>query len=299
MQLILHYGETQIIGNISLGQLGMDEAYLIVNNKNYSGPISVMYNVVACEHCAFELLTDALEINSSRTLTINTQYPYDFQVFVETMNRTALCQINSYHFSEHGSYYFDIIQTNQDESSCTINLTNKSSYYFVPVICAVLFLCCLVLIIQLCQRFYNSRYIGRILTNIGHERLVNNEADSTSAISSIVNRRDPSLIANEHHQDEIIDAGISNNESSLIGSNRGSNNSIKITKVLPKRLQGLDTFRGFALMVMIFVNYGGKNLFLFYSFFEIFISSKGGGYWFFDHSGKPFFFSINILSPAD
>lgn len=34
----------------------------------------------------------------------------------------------------------------------------------------------------------------------------------------------------------------------------------------PKRLSSLDTFRGIALCIMIFVNYGG------------------GGYWFFEHA---------------
>lgn len=38
------------------------------------------------------------------------------------------------------------------------------------------------------------------------------------------------------------------------------------TKKKKQRLQSLDTFRGFALLLMIFVNYGG------------------GGYWFFDHA---------------
>ncbi|KAM9344539.1 heparan-alpha-glucosaminide N-acetyltransferase [Symphorus nematophorus] len=38
------------------------------------------------------------------------------------------------------------------------------------------------------------------------------------------------------------------------------------TKAKPKRLRSLDTFRGFALTVMVFVNYGG------------------GGYWFFQHA---------------
>jgi heparan-alpha-glucosaminide N-acetyltransferase len=260
IQLILHYGQTQIIETISSDPLEMDQALLTINNKNYPDPISIRYNVIVCEHCDFVKLSDSPTINSSKSLPIDTKYPYDFQVFTEIKNKTLVCQIESYKFSEHGSYSFDIIQINQNESSCKIYLTNDSSYYWTPIICAILFLCCFILIIQLCHNFYNSRYVGRILTNIGHQRLINNETDVTPAIGPTANRREPALIANEAHNENMFDAETTNNELPLVGSTRSSNNSIKITKILPKRLRALDTFRGFALMIMIFVNYGGENL---------------------------------------
>lgn len=263
IQLILHYGQTQTIENISEDILAMDRAYLTINNINYTDPILFTYNVIACEHCEFDRLPYNILYNTSRTIEIDTNHPYDFVIFAETINITLVCEIKSYSFSEHGSYSFEITQKNENESSCTIDLTNDSSYYWIPVICAVLYICCLVLIIQLCHHIYKSRYVGRVLTNIGHQPLVTNETENPPMLSP---RQGSSLIANEVHNEDHLPTTITT-ELPLVGSTRSSNNSIKITKVLPKRLRGLDTFRGFALMIMIFVNYGGKNILLIKFFF--------------------------------
>jgi heparan-alpha-glucosaminide N-acetyltransferase len=68
-------------------------------------------------------------------------------------------------------------------------------------------------------------------------------------------------------------------------SSRALSSPLRLAKPLPKRLQALDAFRGFSLMVMIFVNYGGLIEFDKFSFFlKLFFT--GGGYWFFKHSSK-------------
>ncbi|CAF0779451.1 unnamed protein product [Rotaria sp. Silwood1] len=244
----------------------MDEAYLTISNENYSDPILFMYNMVVCEHCDFDQLGDVVSMNSSQTLTIDTRYPYDFQLRPETKNTTLLCQIESYRFSEHGSYLFEVIQTNKNNISCTITQTKKSSYYWLPIIIAVIILSIIVFFIQLFHLIYNSRYIGRILTNIGHRRLINDETDITPRISPITNRRVPLIIHNETRNDDVLDTENITGQLSTIGTTQTSTYSNNAKKVPPKRLQSLDTFRGFSLMVMIFVNYGG------------------GGYWFFNHS---------------
>jgi hypothetical protein len=291
IHLILHYGQTQIIENISQDNLKMDEAYLTIINNNHSDPIRFTYNKVVCEYCDFEVVHGFIPINSSRMITLDTQHPYDFLIYADTINKTLVCQIESYSLSEHGSYSFIISQINDSDTSCIIDLTKESSYYWIPVICAILFLCCFVLIIQLCHYIYHSRYVGRILTNIGHERLINNEVDISSAA---IPRQESSLVTNdEPPNDDILGSRNSITELPLVGSTRLSNNSIRISKILPKRLRSLDTFRGFALMIMIFVNYGGKNLSLICCFSsKFFIYFKGGGYWFFDHSSKILFFFV-------
>ncbi|CAF2656179.1 unnamed protein product [Rotaria sp. Silwood2] len=266
IQQFFYHGQAKTIKNTPSDPLSMDEALLTISNKNYSDPILLMYNVIVCEHCDFDQLGDAVLMNSSQTLTIDTRYPYDFRLHSETKNKTISCQIESYKFSEHGSYLFEVIQTKQNEISCTITQTTKSSYYWLPIIIAVIILCIIVFSIQLCHQIYKSRYIGRILTNIGHQQLVNDEIDSIPETSPITNRRVPLIVANENRNDDILGTANMNNPLQSVGSTHTSNNSNKTKKVLPKRLQSLDTFRGFSLMVMIFVNYGG------------------GGYWFFDHS---------------
>ncbi|CAF2051689.1 unnamed protein product [Rotaria magnacalcarata] len=261
-----HYGETKIIKKDLADQLNMDQASLTISNKNYSDPILFTYNVIACEHCDFEALGNAVLTNSSKTVTIDTRYPYDFQLLSQTKDRTLVCQIHSYQFSEHGSYLFEIMKINPNEVSCTITQTKASSHYWLPIIIAVIILCTIVLSIQLCHQLYNSRYIDRILINIGHRQLINDETNVTPSTSPILSRREPLILRNATPNDNILGAANSIGSLPSVESTNQSKNSSKKMRVLPKRLQGLDTFRGFSLMVMIFVNYGG------------------GGYWFFDHS---------------
>ena len=260
IQLIIHYGQTEIIENIKLDDLSIDEAYLTLINKNHPDSIYSTYNLVVCEHCPFErLFQENFPKNTSRTGKISTRFPYDLEIFAETPNRTLVCRIESYSFNEHGTYTLEVSLTDEGETSCNIHLNKDSGYYWTPVICAVLYICCLVLMIQLYNYISNSRYVGRILTNIGHQRLINNDTESVTTTTT----------THEPLANEMLGARTSISELPLVGSTRISNNSIKISKILPKRLRALDTFRGFALMIMIFVNYGGKISFRIISFFII------------------------------
>jgi len=96
IQQFFHHGQAKTIKNNVSDPLKMDEAYLTISNKNYSNPVLFMYNVIVCEHCDFDQLGDVLLMNSSQTLTIDTRYPYDFQVLSDAKNKkTLLCQIDS------------------------------------------------------------------------------------------------------------------------------------------------------------------------------------------------------------
>lgn len=258
MNLILHYGQTQMVPCNEDEDLGMDQGLLTIVNTLNSDSIWFTFNMVICEQCNFDNLSNAILPHNNQTLKINTRYAYDFQLLANSTNGTLICQINSYGFDEHGGYKFMISSKDNITVSCEITLTKESGYYWTPVVCAILFICCFVLIVQLCQYIYNSRYIARILTNIGHERLINEEGDEPPSRTSIINRRSVSMVTTEPLTEDILGLSGPPNELPLVGSNRSSNNSIRITKVLPKRLRGLDTFRGFALMIMIFVNYGGR-----------------------------------------
>lgn len=273
IQLFFGYGQTQIKPWNEGDELGMDEGLLTISSTLNSDHIWFTYNMVICERCSFDNISDMIRPHSNVTVKINTRYPYDFQLHKDFINGTPICQIDAYNFDEHGGYKFTITSTDTDETSCEIVQTKDPGYYWTPVICAILFLCCFILIVQLCQHIYNSRYIGRILTNIGHERLINNEIDETStARASTIDIRRASLLTTEPLTEDILGLGSPPNELPLVGSTRSSNNSVRITKVLPKRLLGLDTFRGFALMIMIFVNYGGKNSFFEFLFFTVVLS---------------------------
>ncbi|CAF3946129.1 unnamed protein product, partial [Rotaria sp. Silwood1] len=258
IQKFLQYGQTQSINDDSLDPLSMDEAYLTISNKNYSESIIFMYNLVVCEKCNFEFLGDVIPYNSSETVIINTKYAHDFQIFTKSTNKTLQCSIKSHKFFEHGSYLFEIIEIAQNQDICSIKQTKESSYYWLPIIIGMSILLTFILLIQLCHPMSRSRLVTRFLPNVIQQGLINNDL-----IVSLPNN--PTTITNDPN-DDIIRTLSTSSELPLVGSTRLSNNTIRITKLLPKRLRSLDTFRGFSLMVMIFVNYGG------------------GGYWFFKHS---------------
>ncbi|CAF2512996.1 unnamed protein product [Rotaria sp. Silwood2] len=258
IQEFLQYGQTQSINDDSLDPLSMDQAYLTISNKNYSDSIIFMYNLVICEKCNFELLGDVLPSNSNQTVIINTRYAYDFQLFTETTNKTLQCSIKSHQFLEHGSYLFEIIDIEQNQDFCSIKQIKESSYYWLPIIIGMSIFLIFILLIQLWHPISRSQRFTRFLPNAIQQGLINNDL-----IVSLPNN--PTTIHNDPN-DDIIRTLTTGSELPLVGSTRLSNNTIRITKVLPKRLRSLDTFRGFSLMVMIFVNYGG------------------GGYWFFKHS---------------
>ncbi|CAF0885010.1 unnamed protein product [Adineta ricciae] len=271
VQLCFRCGQTKTTDNGLSDPLGMDQAIIVLRNKNCPDPISFMYNLVVCEQCDFERLSDPVPMDSNETLSIDTRFPYDFQLFSGTKNATIQCHIESYRFSEHGTYLFEVRQIHPNVTSCTITQTQESSYYWTPIIIVILLLLLLVFLIQLFRFIQRKQYFNRILTNRNYQELVGNQPSPAPRPSLFAHRLSLPVIPEETHTNDVHPVINTTNDSPLIGSTRLSDNSVKITKGLPKRLQSLDTFRGFSLMVMIFVNYGG------------------GGYWFFDHSGNKIF----------
>jgi len=235
--------------------LKMDEGYLTIWNVNVPESILVLWNVVVCEHCDF-VMNATINSTSNDTLVIDTRFQYNFRIVITGLNETSECPIDSYGFSEHGSYLLQVNQTTEGNLMCGIIQTGDSSYYYTPIIVGVILLASFVFMIQAIQRLYNSQCARQICINIGHTRLINEEAQSSP----------PTPRQSEFSNSDILNTIVSNSQVPLVASTRSSNNSVRLSRVLPKRLRGLDTFRGFSLMIMIFVNYGG------------------GGYWFLDHS---------------
>jgi hypothetical protein len=231
----------------------MDQAYLTISNKNYSDTIIFKYNLVVCEKCDFGNLGDPVPENSNQTIIINTTYAHDFYIISNTLQ----CHVESYKFSEHGSYLFEVIKINENGISCEINQTKESGYYWLPVMIGMGTIFIFILVIQLWHCISHSPFCSRCLPNSVRQGLMNNDFSISIPRNVTTNVNDSG--------DDIIKTLEAGSELPLVGSTRLTNNSIRITKVLPKRLRSLDIFRGFSLMVMIFVNYGG-NIFRIFSF---------------------------------
>ncbi|CAF1034803.1 unnamed protein product [Rotaria sordida] len=193
------------------------------------------------------------------TIIINTKYAYNFELHTWPSNRSLSCQIVSYKFAEHGTYILSIMEMKQDGCIYSIEQIGNPSYYWIPVIIGILFIVIYIILAQLWHHIYHKHYFARLCS---YKQFVDNNSEEKSLSST----KDIEQQMVNKSNVNIYDAAINTNELPLPGSTNVSNDRIRMKKVLCKRLQALDTFRGFSLMVMIFVNYGG------------------GGYWFFDHS---------------
>jgi hypothetical protein len=274
-RLCFDYGQATSVERVSSDALPMDQAYLTIINKNYSSIVQLMFNIVACERCDFSPFTGFLWMNTSETKIIYTQYRYEFQLVAIEKNQTLPCSIDHYRFLEHGSYTLEIIQSGLNNSSCSIYQTGESSYYWLPIIVGIALLFSFVIFVQVFQRWYMRRNADRFLNNMSNERLINQDIDTLPISNPTSVRSIPANLNENSSTNDITDRSHSNGELKLVGSTSSLNNSVRISKVLPKRLRALDTFRGFSLMVMIFVNYGGKKLvdkFIQYFLFESLIN---------------------------
>jgi hypothetical protein len=264
-----------------LKPLGMDEAYLIIRNTNYSESIMLLGNVVVCEHCDYEEVA-VVPPGSTINRTISTIFAYNFKIQTLPSYKFLQCQVSSYHFSEHGTYLFEIITTSvQGQDACSITQIGEASYYWVPVIVGLLFFVGFVFFVQLWHRLRQSQYFTSLVTSGTNEKLTNNDRLPLLPTTSTRNSRQKQ--GTTESDDDIVNS-VAPGTDLILGAAHLSNNTVHMTKVLPKRLRALDTFRGFSLMVMIFVNYGGKvadfhsTLYYSSSFFT------GGGYIFFNHA---------------
>lgn len=249
IQQVLQYGYAHLLVNDSEQPLGIDKAFLIIRNNNYSDSLTVMYNYVICEKCDFDRLCDPIAAGSNQTVIVNTAYAYDFQIWTNPNMTNPQCEIKAYQFREHGSYQFEVVNTSNIEDICSITQIKESSYYWLPLIIGMSIILTFVLLIQLWHRISKHQRLLRFLPISIQQELINND-DNNSQTNVLT------TIGDDVNYD-IIRTLNASNELPLFGSTR-SNNTIRITKLLPKRLHSLDTFRGLSLMIMILVNYGGK-----------------------------------------
>lgn len=145
--------------------------------------------------------------------------------------------------------------TSSHTYDCSITQTGNPSNYMAPAIIGIVFFILYVIVVQIIQRLYRNRSFNCFRPSIPQQQLVNDDRDTIASDPAENAQR----IVTESHED--TSAGINKpGKSPMSNPTSLFNNKIR-TKGLPsKRLHGLDTFRGFALMVMIFVNYGGMYL---------------------------------------
>lgn len=245
------YHKVQTIKNDPSESLALDEAYLIVKNNNCSNNIILLGNPIVCEYCDLEEIV-TVPSNQNDTQIINTKYAYDLEVQVYSPNISSLCTFKSYKFAEHGTYVLDVTQLTPMTGSCSIKQLEKPSNYWASVIVGILFVVLYTIMVEVGHRLYYGGYFNRFRSNNSHQKLINEN-------TSIVRTSRRNIQQETMNELDTVTIGTVTDTNKL-SPNEGKELLDKNTdnkRVLPKRLRGLDTFRGFSLMVMIFVNYGG------------------------------------------
>ncbi|XP_053319352.1 heparan-alpha-glucosaminide N-acetyltransferase isoform X2 [Spea bombifrons] len=222
--------------------LKMDQALLLIHNELNLEGFVVSWRSDQCFQCLYQVLIDVNATNDVST-AVDTRHSLTLQLN-GTSRKKELCRIH-YRFSEYGNYSL-WVKLNLSESTnvtCSIVINQNPGYSYLPILIALLMYLAIFCIYALGSFIFRlgavQNWLCKKMNPIETDRLINSELGSP-------NRAD--LCNHEIH--------VAWNSSS-------------------QRLRSLDTFRGLALIIMVFVNYGG------------------GGYWFFKHQ------SWNGLTLAD
>ncbi|XP_063814810.1 heparan-alpha-glucosaminide N-acetyltransferase-like isoform X2 [Pseudophryne corroboree] len=210
-------------------ELKFDEALLIVNNY-LPEPITLLYVSDYCYQCLLQPLLTVPSANNSQainhTAIISTHFTVSMQVVKGGGNAVPLCSWKQL-YGEHGHYIVSV-----HSSFKTQDKEAGQCDYIVsraPSNCYLPLLVAFVCLLCIWGLYYFAIYIFRL--------------GCTQKFTQVFKRK------------------------TSCGSDAAVNLEQKNAKVSKhRRLLSLDTFRGFSLTLMVFVNYGG------------------GGYWFFQHA---------------
>ncbi|XP_040587715.1 heparan-alpha-glucosaminide N-acetyltransferase isoform X2 [Mesocricetus auratus] len=232
-------------------ELKMDQALLLIHNELLGASLTVYWKSEYCYQCTFQPLANVSHRGkpakpSVAAVPVSTQHGSILQVN-STWGETAACRLE-YKFGEFGNYSLLVqhASTGTSEIACDLVVNENPVNSNLPVSIAFLVGLALIIAISFLRLLLSlddfSNWISKTITSRETDRLINSELGSPS-------RTDP-----------------------LSGDCQPE---ARRTSASPYRLRCVDTFRGIALILMVFVNYGG------------------GKYWYFKHS------SWNGLTVAD
>ncbi|XP_067413049.1 heparan-alpha-glucosaminide N-acetyltransferase isoform X2 [Emydura macquarii macquarii] len=229
-------------------ELKIDQALLLVHNGLINENLTVSWLSDYCYQCLYQ---DLIFVPTSNTLgkpsivnvAVDSQHPITLQLN-GTLEGRELHRIH-YHFGEFGNYSLVVKSFhNSTKISCDIIINESPVNSHLPILYAFLIYMGILSILTLGHVFVIidpiKNWFYKKLNPVDTDHLINSERGSPARADSA-----------------------------------SSNVPATAWTVSQRRLRSLDTFRGFALIIMVFVNYGG------------------GKYWFFKHQ------SWNGLTLAD
>uniref|UniRef100_A0A8C6CGD2 Heparan-alpha-glucosaminide N-acetyltransferase n=1 Tax=Moschus moschiferus TaxID=68415 RepID=A0A8C6CGD2_MOSMO len=228
-------------------ELKMDQALLLIHNELPGTNLTVYWNFDRCYHCLLQVLANVSQRRKAgepgiAAVAVGTQHGSILQLNY-TAEDKEVCRLE-YKFGEFGNYSLSVkhVRDGVNEITCDLVVNKEPVDSNLPV--GIAFLVGMGLIIA-----------------VSFLRFLLSLEDFQNWISKAINSRETDRLIN----------------SELGSPSRASDTQPEAWRrsAAPLRLRCVDTFRGMALILMVFVNYGG------------------GKYWYFKHS------SWNGLTVAD
>ncbi|XP_054421905.1 heparan-alpha-glucosaminide N-acetyltransferase [Pteronotus mesoamericanus] len=232
-------------------ELKMDQALLLIHNELHGTSLTVYWNSERCYHCLPQPLVIVSGSGkpgkpSVATVAVSTQHRAFLQLN-DTVEEKEVCRLE-YSFGEFGNYSLLVkyARNGSGNIACDVVVNQNPVDSNLPV--CIAFLVGLSVVIAVCfLKFLLSlddfnNWISKAISSRETDRLINSELGSPSRADQLGDDTQPEAWR---------------------------------LSATPLRLRCVDTFRGLALILMVFVNYGG------------------GKYWYFKHA------SWNGLTVAD
>uniref|UniRef100_A0A2K5QNH3 Heparan-alpha-glucosaminide N-acetyltransferase catalytic domain-containing protein n=1 Tax=Cebus imitator TaxID=2715852 RepID=A0A2K5QNH3_CEBIM len=231
--------------------LKMDQALLLIHNELLGTNLTLYWKSESCYHCLFQVLVNIPQSPkvgkpSIAATPVSTQHGSILQLN-NTLEEKEVCRLE-YKFGEFGNYSLLVkyIHNGVSEIACDLAVNEDPVDSNLPVSIAFLIGLALIIVISFLRLLLSldgfNNWISKAISSRETDRLINSELGSPS-------RTDP------------LDGDVQP--------------AVWRPSAPPLRLRSVDTFRGIALILMVFVNYGG------------------GKYWYFKHA------SWNGLTVAD
>ncbi|XP_071829238.1 heparan-alpha-glucosaminide N-acetyltransferase-like isoform X1 [Apostichopus japonicus] len=217
---------------LGLHHIGYDTAEVTIQNSlpnTMENSINVSLQSTECYQCKL-LHIATVDARMNTTIKVDTAWPTEWLISSTSISTAHNCN-NTVHFGENGRYTISIafIDAQRSVANCTFTTPGRPQNANLPIYIAISVYVGIAVIYIILLQLKRSGLFTKLLSCLSVDRLVDSDLGT------------PTLNATEI--------------------------TINNSKAKKKtRLRSLDTFRGIAICIMIFVNYGG------------------GKYWFFLHS---------------
>ncbi|KAM4607908.1 heparan-alpha-glucosaminide N-acetyltransferase [Polymixia lowei] len=199
---------------------------VVTFHNKLSEGVDVYYTSDYCYKCLYQPLVSIKNSNNNASAVVSTKFTLTIQVEAQARNAT-LCRWSET-YEEGGHYSVWIHLSDSFSPTCSYSLDKSPRIPYLPLVVAALLLALITLLFVVAPFIYRRHCTTKFIKTICCQGPQYPEDSDEAYVCEAEDARN----------------------------------------VKPKhtRLRSLDTFRGFALTVMVFVNYGG------------------GGYWFFQHA---------------